>query len=300
MTDALRNLPRFSWRGQELPITSRSVRFAHDDTDHTFQYRDGAIVERKGVQNWVLSYGIPFRQDIAKGPYKDLFSVELLKFIFSCRDKSPDKLRDPVLGTMRAAVASYEEETDVLKRDGTDVRVEFKFTPKQEDVDLEVIQGGLSGIDAMAGQAGALDEQVKLVNWPPQVPSPEPSTDILSAINGFGRQIENTGNKISAALDALAYKAEQIEQTAARLEDPRAFQLQRSSRRVMAASLRAKARLQDPARAVQQVTLAYAKSLTAIAQDAGMTVLQLLKLNPTIAGRPIVPVGTKITTFKAP
>lgn len=299
MTDVLSKLPRFSWRGQELPITSRQVRFSHEDTDHTFQYRDGEIIERKGVKNWTFSYTIPFRQDIAKGPYRNLFSEQLLAFIFACRDKSPDTLRDPVIGSFRAVCSTYEEETDVLKRDGTDVRVEFRHAPLLDDVELEVIQGGLSGLGAVSSQAGALDADVSVVLWPPQVPSPSPTSDPLQAIAGFARNIENQGNKISAALDATAYKAEQVEESAARLEDPHTFQLIRSSRRVQAAALRLKERIQSPDRRILRVTTAYAKSISRIAADAGMTVQQLLQLNPTIAGRPIVPANTVVSIYKA-
>ena len=297
MTDVLSKLPRFSWRGQELPLLSRSVRFSHDDTDHTFQYRDGDIIERKGVKNWTFNYTIPFRQDIAKGPYKDLFTVGLLEFIFACRDKSADTLRDPVLGSMRCVCSTYEEETDAQKRDGTDVRVEFKSSPLLDDVELEIIQGGLSGLQAVSSQAGALDADVSRVLWPPQVPSPEPSIDPLSAISGFGRQIEGQGNKVAFALDNIAYKAEQVEESAARLEDPHTFQLIRSSRRTQAASLKLKDRALNPERRMLRVTLKYAKSLSTIAADNAMTLEQLLKANPTIAGRPIAPQGTVIQVF---
>ena len=298
MTDALSKLPRFSWRGQELPLISRSVRFSHEDTDHTFQYRDGDIIERKGVKNWTFSYTIPFRQDIAKGAYKNLFSVELLSFIFACRDKTADDLVDPVLGRFRAVCSTYEEDSDVQKRDGTDVRVEFKHSPLLDDIQLETIQGGLSGLTGLASQAGALDADLKLAPWTPQVPSPEPSIDPLSAISGFGRQIENSGNKISAALDSVAYKAEQIEATNARLQDPRTFQIGRSSRRVQAAALKAKDQIRNPDRSIVQLTISYSKSISMIARDAHMTVAQLLVLNPTIAGRPLVKPGTRISTYK--
>lgn len=298
MTDVLSALPRFTWRGQTLPITSRTVRFSHDDTDHTFQYRDGEIIERNGVKNWTLNYTIPFRQDIAKGPYTNLFTVELLAFIFACRDKTPDTLRDPVIGSLRAVCSTYEEETDVLKRDGTDVRVEFKHSPLLEDVQLETIQGGISGLSNVGSQAGVLDADVARVLWPPQVPSPEPSTDPLSAISGFGRQIINQGNKLSAALDNVAYKAEQIETTAALLEDPHTFQMARSSRRLQTAALKLKDRIQNPERRILRVTLAYSKSLSRIAADSAMTVEDLLKLNPTIAGRPLVPAGTVVGIYK--
>lgn len=301
MTDALSKLPRFAWRGQELPLLRRSVRFSHESTNHSFQYRDGELVERKGVKNWILSYAIPFRQDIAKGPYKDLFTTELLTFIFACRDKSPGTLRDPVLGTMRAVCSTYEEETDVQKRDGTDVRVEFEFSPPQSDVDLEIIQGGLSGLSGISSQAGALDADVKYA-WDIdkiQIPSPDPSSDPLSAINGVGRQVINQGNKLSAALDNVAYKAEQIEATNALLENPRTFQLARSSRRLQTAALKAKDTIANPERRIIRVTTAYAKSISRIAADSGMTVQDLLKLNPTIAGRPIVPAGVTISIFGA-
>lgn len=298
MTDVLSKLPRFSWRGQELPLTSRTVRFSHDDTDHTFQYRDGEIIERQGVKNWTFSYTIPFRQDIAKGPYRNLFSEQLLSFIFACRDKSPDTLRDPVIGSFRAVCSTYEEETDVQKRDGTDVRVEFRHAPLLDDVELEIIQGGLSGLTAVASQAGALDADVTTVLWPPQVQAPGGTANPLLAVAGFARQIENQGNKLSAALDATAYQAEQVEEATARLEDPHTFQLIRSSRRVQVAALRLKDRIQDPTRNIVRVTLAYQKSISRIAADAGMTVQQLLQLNPTIAGRPIVPANTVIGIYK--
>lgn len=297
MTDVLQLLPRFSWRGQVLPISARSVRFSHDDTDHTFQYRDGDIIERKGVKNWTFSYTIPFRQDMARGPYKDLFTVELQKFIFACRDRTPDDLVDPVVGSFRAVCTTYEEETDPQKRDGTDVKVEFRHAPRQ-DVDQEYFDG-LSGLDAISNQTGALEEEIKRVPWTPQVPSPEPATDPLSAISGFGHAIERQGNKMSAALDNVAYKAEQIEEQAARLEDPRTFQLVRSSRRLQAAALKLKERIQNPERRILRVTLAYAKSSSRIAADSGMTLAELLRLNPSIAGRPVVPPGTVLSLFKA-
>ncbi len=215
------------------------------------------FIERKGVRNWTFYYSIPFRQDIAKGPYKNLFTEELKRFIAACRNRTPDRLVDPVLGSFQAVCSTFEEETDVLKRDGTDVRVEFRESPEITDEPSEI--NGLTSLYMLGSQAGALDDDVTKVNWPAQVPSPEPSTDPLSAISGFGRQIENQGNKISAALDAVAYKAELVEDSVARLEDPRTFQLARSSRRVQAVALRTKDAFQNPDRRILRVTQAYAK-----------------------------------------
>jgi hypothetical protein len=298
MTDVLSKLPRLSWRGGEYPLVTRSVNFAHEQAEHQFQFHDGQIIERTGAKNWTFSYTIPFRQDIAKGPYKNLFSEGYLAFVLACRDRTPDELIDPVLGTFRAVCTSFTEDMDVNKRDGTDVRVEFLHSPEIDDPAIGQLQGGLLGVSGIAGDAAELDQQLKVTPWTAQVPSPEPTTDPLSAISGFGQQIVNQGNKASAALDNIAYKAELVEQSADRLEDPNSFQLKRSSRRVQASALRLKDRIENPERRILRVTLAYGKSLSQVASDAGMTVEQLITLNPSIAGRPIIPGGTTLGVFQ--
>jgi hypothetical protein len=142
-----------------------------------------------------------------------------------------------------------------------------------------------------------MDDSVYLVNWQ-QIPSPEPATDPLSQISGFGRQIERQGNKISARLDDVAMRAEAVEKAADRLEDPNTFQLKRSSRRVQAAALRLKDRIVNPERRIMRVVLAYQRSLTEIAAADGMTLKELIDLNPTLANKPFVPAGTVVSVFR--
>jgi hypothetical protein len=295
MTDALAALPRFSWRGIEVPITGvRSASFQHENAQHKFLYRDGEIVEAVGARNWTFSYTLPMRQDIAKGPYKNLYSVVLPQLVEAMRDRSPGELVDPELGLFMCRPTSLTSDLDVTKRDGTDLRVEFVHSPELEQVDLEVV--GFLDAGSLSSEAGLLDGEVALVNWQQEEP-PEPSADIFGAIDGIGRQIEFAGNRLSNKLDDAAFRLEKIEKTIDRLEDPKTWGIKRSSRRLREATLRLKERGNDPVRKIITITRDYAGSISEIAADSGMTLDELLRMNPGLASSPQVPIGASVRVF---
>lgn len=295
MTDALSKLPRFSFRGIEVPITgTRTASFAHEHARHSLTYRDGEIVEATGAKNWTFSYTFPMRQDIAKGPYKNLYSVVLPQLIAAVRDRSAGELVDPELGLFMARPTQLTSELDVTKRDGTDLRVEFVHSPELEAVDLEVV--GFLDAGSLSTEGGLLDEQIELVDWE-QEPSPEPTADIFSAIDGIGRQIEFAGNKLDAKLHDVAFRLEKIESTVDRLENPKVWPLKRSSRRLREAVVRLKNRGDDPVKRIITVTQRYAKGLSEVAAENGMGVAELLKLNPSLAKLGTVPINAAVRVF---
>lgn len=297
MTDALKILPRFSFRGIEVPITGvRTATFSHAEARHTFLYRDNEIVESTGARNWTFSYTFPMRQDISAGPYKNLYSVILPQLVAACRDRTAGELVDPELGLFMCKPTQLTSEIDVTKRDGSDLRVEFIHSPELEEVDLEVV--GFLDAGSLASEGGALDEQIALVDWGQEEP-PEPSADIFSAIDGIGRQFEHAGNQLSNKLDDAAFRLEKIEATVDRLENPKVWPLKRSSRRLREAVLRIKNRGNDPVRRIITVTQNYEKSISEVAAEHGMGVGELLALNPTIARAPRVAINASVRVFAA-
>jgi hypothetical protein len=295
--DVFKNLPRLSWRGIELPIMTRTASFQHENVQHKFAFRDNALVEQLGAQNWTFSYTIPFRQGIAKGPYVDLFLRTFTDFVFACRDRSPGELTDPVLGAFRAQCTSLTDESDPNKRDGDDVRVEFVHAPEIDDV--EMLAGGVQSLSGLANDSGALDADFERVDIPPEQEPPEPTVNPISAITGVLRQLQFQGNKVSATLDDTAFRAEQLEAAAAALEDPgQSFPIKRSSRRVRDSAIQLKKRSQDPARTIITVHARYSATLSATAANLGMTLADLLRLNPRLARQPTVPAGTPINRYQ--
>lgn len=290
MTDVLSKLQVLSFRGIKVPILGEcTAHFAHEDATHKFIYRDGAMVEAEGAQNWTFSYTIPFRQDIAKGPYKNLYTEVYPAFIIACRDRTPGDLVDPDLGLFRAKATDFTRTLDPQKRDGADVRVEFVHAPTIEDIetDMQLIPP-LSGIKT---QAGELDRAVATMDWEQEEP-PEPTVDPLSALDGLGQQLLFIGDRINAKLADTATRLENLEQTIDKLENPNLWPLRRSARRIREASTALAARGQDPGRRVLSVVNKYNRGLSSIAAEAGMTVQEMIELNPALAALPEVPANT--------
>jgi hypothetical protein len=289
--DVLKDLQRLTWRGISVPVTARTVNFSHDDVRHKFEFRDGQIVESTGVQNYTFRYTVPFRQGIRRGQYANLFTDVLPRFIVACRNRSADTLIDPVLGSFRARVLTFSDETDVNRRDGDDVTVEFIEAPLLNDSAVEN-----ENANAVKSQALVLDTEVEKVDWE-QVESPEPTVNPLSAVAGLGRQIERQGLKLSAALEDTAYRAEQVTDAIDALEDPEAWTIRRSSRRLRDSSLQMAKRAQDPLGNVKTVTQNYGATLADVASNFGMTLSELLQLNPALARAPFVAANTAIQVY---
>lgn len=294
MTDVFILAPHFSWRGHEYPVLQRSVDFAHETVQHKFQYRDNEIIEQLGAHNLTFRYTLALREDIAKGPYRNLFTVGLAQLIRDCRNRDPGELVDPVYGTFQCVPTSFGDESDVNKRDGVDVKVEFRYAPTIDDDDAQVTAATTQSVKT---DAGALDQDIALADWH-QEPSPEPTTDSLSAIAGVVGQIDAQANRVSAALDDVAFRCEKVEDLVDKVADPNNYPIRRSARRVREAVLRAKRQATDPQKNVFTVTTAYAQTLTGLAANLGMTVVDLLKVNPALALSPLVPSGTIVRAHK--
>lgn len=294
MTDVFAIAPRFSWRGKEYPILQRSVGFAHETAEHKFQYRDNEITELLGAHSLALRYTLALREDIAKGPYRNLFSVGLGQLVRDCLDRSIGELIDPVFGVLPCKPISFDDDSDVNKRDGDDVRVEFRYAPDDEFDDSDIAAATTQSVKT---DAGALDAAIALADWH-QEPSPEPTTDPLSAIAGVAGQIDAQSSRVSAALDDVAFRCEKIETLVDKVEDPRNYPIKRSARRVREAALRAKARAQDPLNTVHTVSTRFAQTVIALASNVGMTTVDLLRLNPSLVASPVVAPGTVIRVHR--
>jgi len=284
--DALSKLPLFEWRDRQYPITERQVSFQHEGATHRLQYRDNDFIEQLGSHSLSFRYTLPLRQGIASGPYKELFTVDYPILFGDCRNRERGRLLDPVLGEVWAVPVSWSDDMDVAKRDGTDIRIEFIHSPDvDESSDLKSIT-----IQGVGTEAGALDAELSKVDWQ-QEPSPEPSMDALNAISGFGAQLEAQGGKFSAALDDFAYKNEKIEQQIDRLQNPDVWPLKRAARRNRAAAADLGKRAQDPTKEIVQTTLSHGRALSVLAAEVGMSLQQLLELNPGLARSPHAPSG---------
>lgn len=290
MTDVLSQLQAFEWRGQKYPISSRSVSFSHDGVKHVIQYRDNGYTEQLGAQPLTFSYTLVMREGVAVGQYKSLFTTGYPVLFQSMRDRMRGVLVDPVLsGEWLCVPSSFSDDMDFTRRDGTDVRVEFTYSPDDDagDVALPLTLQGL------VSEAGALDAEVARQDWG-QEPSPEPSIDPLDVPGSVVGQVEANAGKLSAQMEDTAYKLEKVERAAERATNPNLAPIKQAARRLRLAALDVANWPRDPNRKTVAVTTKSAKGLSVFAAEVGMTVLDLLKLNPSLARSPVIPSGTTV------
>ena len=247
MTDVFKNLPRFSWRGIELPLIKRSAGFNHNKVTHKFDQRSGELVEVVGTSNLGFSYTVPFRQDIAKGPYRNLFTETLPLFFEAMRNKEPGELVDPVLGPWRCTPDDFHDESEVNRRDGDDVSVNFTHSP--DGLELDDAEINAANLQGATTQAGALDAEVAkivteveeniaegvevdpalLEKFRQQAP-PEPLFNPLSVASGLLRQAQRGGQRIDALIADTTFRALALEEAIDDVSDPQLWAVSRQSR----------------------------------------------------------------------
>lgn len=297
MTNVFPLLKPMSWRGTEYPVIERNVSFLHENVDHKIQYRSNDFPEPIGPHSFLFKYTIPMREGIARGKYVNLFNEGLQILVGDMRSKDPGDLYDPFYGEYRCIPVSFSETSDVNKRDGTDVSVEFLHSPRIGDSDPE-LPVAITGIVGLVTEAGMLDDELAKQDWN-QEPSPEGVTDILSAISGFGRSGLRQIDKVASQLDALSFKMQKIEETADASENPQNWRIRDSARQLQMDIHTAKNRVtEDPSAKVVRLTQRTATTVSSLAASVGMTVADLLAINPSLARSPIVPAGVKVFVKK--
>lgn len=298
MTDVFKLLEPMSWRGVNYPLIERSVSFLHENVDHRIQYRANDFPEPIGPHSFLFKYSIPMRQDIVLSRYGDLFNEGLPILVRDMRNKEPGDLNDPLLGMFRCIPVSYTETTSVDKRDGTDVQLEFLHSPRIGDSDPELPQS-ITGITGLVGDSGLTDDDLAKQDWN-QEPSPEGVTDILSAINGIGRQGLRQIDKLASQLDSLSLKMQKIEDTADAAENPQNWRIRESARQLHLNIIDAKNRLtEDPVVKINRLTTKVNTTLSSLAATLGMTLLDLISLNPSLSRSPVIKAGAVVYVKKS-
>lgn len=290
MSDVLATLPPFEWREQRYPVLARSVSFAHESVQHKLQYRNGELIEQTGARNLTFSYTLALRTGIAKGPYRDLFTVGLPRLLADCRNREAGNLKDPIYGEFACVPVSFTDESDPGRRDGTDIKVEFLHSPEETDDEQFADAPSPQGLTS---EAGALEQELSLIDWE-QEPSPEGTTDTLSAVSGLFGQIDRNGEKIVAAMNDFAYRCEKVENSLDRLENPEHWHARQAVRRNRLAAKDIGDRAARPDRSIRRVLVRTKRTIQSVALELNITTQELLAANPFLARLPFVPANTQV------
>jgi prophage DNA circulation protein len=309
MTDVLGRLTEAAWRGIEFPIAHREFGFSQDTEAHRFIFRDEQLIESLGLTNPTYRYNIPFREDLARGSWKNLFVDVYPKFLEACIDRTKGILLDPIHGPVQVKVTSLQEIADPGRRDGVDVEVNFISAP---DEDFQRVELGttLSTIEGAEGLQHALDtnlsssdldddtkKQLAELNKDASPARLNPLQFATGAVN----QVEAAGNKIAAQFGQVANQAQALDDGVRRVARPDLQPIRSNARQLQLAAL-------DLARtpvggnsqrgkAVRIYNVPNDTGTLSLASKLHMSVQEFIKLNPLIGRSPTVATGTAVFYF---
>lgn len=310
MSDQYATLQTLSWRRILLPVgQGRTVTFSHSGTEHTVQYGRGQIVDLTGAENLRFRYPVPMREDIAKGPYANLFTAVLPALIEAMRDPSPGPLVDPVLGEFTARPLSFAIESDVFRRDGDDMTLEFIQDRTLDDVEAQ----DTFSVESIVAESREVDRAIALIPWEQTVPEqitseevewtqvapPPPTINPIDAVAGVFRQGELATKRTKAIFADTALRLRNLEDAIDAQGDASNEPLRLSVRRLRLRTMKAQRRLTTRGRLLSVTRLPNDMTTLDAARLVGLTIEQFTQLNPRLAKSPDVSGGTLVTHYRA-
>jgi hypothetical protein len=308
MPDMLAQLHDASWRGILFPFTGqREYGFQHEQERHRFVFKDEQLIESLGRENPTYRYVCPFREDLARAPWVNLFSKVYPQFLQACLDRSNGILDDPIHGPVQCKVASMHEVLDVGKKDGIDVEVTFILSP-DEDFNREEIGSELANLQTAQGYQDFFDREARKLDPATLAAiaalnkgSEKARVDPLTAATGALNQIEAMGNKAQAAVGDLAFKMNRFEESVGRLAHPNLTPIRMAARKLALAANDLSAQLLTGKgarpRPVRIYTVPSDSGVVALAAQLGMGLQEFLRLNPLAARQPKVTKGTQVSYY---
>lgn len=300
MTDILATLAKPQWRGIEFEIESADHAFEQDLAEHRYYGRDGALQEATGRGAQQFTFGALFLNGVSRKPgstqpYPDLWR----EFVAACEDKSAGVLLHPEIGEVNCKCRSVRTRWDPNIRDGVKVEVTFVETLTRDDELLSIFGATRPGEQAVA-LAQDLDEAISDVGYDGDIPDAlTPSIlESLKALNGLAQQIQLGIGNVSAQFDAVLGALDSLISDLGSEDNPAYQSAIDIATLLYAATLKlAEDVISGGGREVSVATVETEVSTTSAAAQFGMSLSELLKLNPTLGASTSVPAGSTVYVY---
>lgn len=291
----------FMWRGQHLPLLRIHLSLAHDLIEHKYWGVDGASVEDTGVAPIRIEATIPIGNSIAPGKNEKwvagkLYPHALRTFIVQFAKRAKGVLQHPEYGEMTCQAERLDYELSGDKQDCTEIRASWVETIDEATKALldRVIPSPVSDASTAAFDLNA--SMADLRELVPQLPE-------------FEEDLESLGRKLSAITDSVAvlsyrqaglvnrvlYQAHRMEVSIRRAKNPMAWSALQNTQRIQSAmySLR-QSILSQGGIGLYTVPADTTIAGVTLSLPAGTKLGEVIKLNPALVRRPVVPKGAVV------
>ncbi len=294
-TSYVEHLQLISFRGVSFPITSLRTEMAQALIVHEYPDKDAAHVESSGRKPLIIQGTAVFDNGISPGKGEtwtagDLFPNQYNLFMAACSNGSPGILIHPTRGPLTVKCQHANETLDAHARGGVTVDVSWI-----ETVNIDPKVADSQDTD---GRATAVDmynelERVTLT-LPKKFPKKPDFLQLMDSIAGFIQTVELIGMQLSAAVDRALFHVNNlldvIEGANTNLLGKLRLLAERLKRTLLRVKRVALSTLTSPVGHV----VATATTVADVARTLGVSVVDLMRLNPRETSRPVLAAGTRL------
>jgi prophage DNA circulation protein len=295
MPDALGNLRQIRWRGIAFPIANLRTQIAQRLAPHEMPDVDGERQEgmgRKAIavsgRALFLNYGTAFDRTGNSDP---LYPTVHRAFLEAMADKTTGELVHPELGPMNCKPATADSSLDGGLRDGAVVECSWVETLTDDEVDVLGTTTPLAAIPTAAADLDAEIARLRIL----QIKNAHklPAATFADLTRSITRAAGTVGAISHRASRAGSNVIKQLNDVRSALSSARS--------NTTTAAMRALERLESAVHAASLTQFAGGKKLKAyvvpdadttlgaLARRFGMTVDDIVRLNPRLVGSPRIP-----------
>ncbi len=292
-----KHLDLIQWRGINFPYADLKSNLEQQLVAHEYPDKDAAHVESMGRKPLIISCRALFFNHLVPGNGEtwkagDLFPGVFNKFLIACQDSSPGIFSHPIFGDITVKCHKIDTTLDASARGGVVADVTWIET-------VNVSASAAQSVNGAREEAQAMMEELENVTLtlPPNFPSKISLLDLMDAIGGFISSIELVGMQLLAAVDRVLFHVNNLLKTINRVVGPDGTllgKLRMLANKLKTTMLNIKITSQNLLIAPAVYTLSVAATAAEIAKTLGVSVADLVKLNPRELSKPVVAQGTRI------
>lgn len=320
MADLFSELIECSYKGISFPYGPVGTKGAHNLAEHPLMDVDGVSLEATGRASYTFEVEAYFFNGLAPGVNETwgdgLYPQQFLKLIAALEERTTGEFVHPVYGGIDCKPVSWESRIDPDRRSGEILHIVFRESREGESRSL----GSVSPFTTAIAAAGDLDAALGTLSPPIATGIEEDGwesfSDAMNQVSAIGDQISLAAQKVTGKLDSIATKVQNVQDSMGGALDSvvsapgkmgdsvaklgnTASQVRQTCDRLLSAiyEIQFGAALAAPKKVIKVYTTGRAQTLGAIASFLGASLTDILKLNPSLVAKPVIPSGTPINYY---
>lgn len=293
--DVLASLSKASFRDVPFDVVAMRMNVEQDHAAHLFPDRDAGIIEATGRKPVGYSFTAIFRNGVL-GFTDQPYPGQWRKFVAACADRSTATLTHPELGDIRAKCQSCVTSWEPSKRDGVDVEVSFiEASGLEDDLLTQLAKLGSTPYSAARDFDSAAEDLGYLPDFPDDL---KPSLlESLKRLNGAIAQFKLGLGNITATIDGYASAIGDLRDQIASIDDPKNYKMLDALDRLFGSLLDLGQTVTAKARPTTLAIVPFTQPVSAVAGFFHNSIDDFLRLNPLLASRTKVLVGTPVLVY---